>query len=473
MRKIFIFFVITFFLLSNIILNGQVNKDVILLVDVSTSMKSVFSEVQDYFINELIGKKINIGDSLFIIVFYGSTNTIYNKKIESENDLNNLKNVVRELTAYGSSTDIGNALDVLKEEVSKRADLNNEKYVLLLSDGYQNAPPSSKYYSKDGTISHALLENARTIDRNRWKIKVLSIGGREGMKQLAEEMGAEYTEVSETPDKTELTEKTKDLFYKIEFTPKEKLGLINRYLGSIKGEAASDYNRKVFLEISKIEIDNIYVKSEKLAKEIIPDKVTINDKGFSFYINENDGANIKIPVRINDKLKSGEYFGRLKFYFKSSEQFTPTSFPVSFTYPNLFIGNLFFLLLILILLLLLLIFLIRKFGSNIGGSFSNVFSIKGKLKYEFIDQANRISKNLLFNRNEKKSVGGSKSQISIPRIGFNDNMAYVIYDKYGFHLDVLKPLYFRSKIDRDSFLDKEIEVKSISGKTYYIKFSKI
>ena len=70
MRKYFIFLIIFSILFLNFILIAQENsenKDVILLVDISNSMRTVFSDVQDYFINELIGKKIIVGDNLFII----------------------------------------------------------------------------------------------------------------------------------------------------------------------------------------------------------------------------------------------------------------------------------------------------------------------------------------------------------------------------------------------------------------------
>lgn len=476
MRRYFIISVIFFILFFNFILSGQENsenKDVILLIDVSNSMHRVFTDVQNYFIDELVGKKIIVGDNLFIIKFYGKTEAVYNKKIESEADLDNVKNIIKHIRATGPYTDIGNALDVLKSEMSKRTDLNKEKYVLLLSDGYQEAPPGSKYYAKAGEISHDLLKNAQTFDRKGWKIQVLSIGGREQMKKIAEEMGATYTETSENPDEEELTKKTEDFFMTIEFQPKENLGIVNRYLGNIHGDLSSKYNKKVLLDISYIIIDELQSMSENLEGEDIPERISLNDNGFSVLLNEKEEKNIKIPARIEEKLKPGKYSGKLKFYFNSEENFNPTSFPVTFIYPGFILGNLYWAILILLLLLLLLIFLFVKFRYAISDALSKMFRAKGSIKFEFIDQKLRTTKNFIFKKNERKTIGGNRSRISIPRAGFNDDIAAITFDKNGFHLDILKVQFFDAKIDRDKFFNKEIVIKSTLGKRYIIKFNKI
>ena len=285
-------------------------------------------------------------------------------------------------------------------------------------------------------------------------------------------MGATYTETSETPDKEELTEKTEDFFKTIEFQPEENLGIINKYLGSIKGKLLSKYNRKVLIDISYIIIDEIESVSENLEQEAVPERVNLNDTGFSILLDKNEEKDIKIPARIDHKLNPGKYSGKLRFYFNSEEQFSPTSFSVTFRYPGIVLGNLYWSLLVLLLLLFLLVFLIVKFGNAIIDTISKIFKVRGTIKYEFIDQKLKTSRNLVFNRNERKTIGGNKSRISIPRVGFNDNIAAITYDRNGFHFDILKTQYFDAKIDRDKFFNKEILIKSTLGKRYTIKFSK-
>ena len=115
--------------------------------------------------------------------------------------------------------------------------------------------------------------------------------------------------------------------------------------------------------------------------------------------------------------------------------------------------------------------MIRK-GYKITDSFNNAFNLKTTLKYEFIDAKHSISKEFIFNKNDKKNLGSGSSIINIPAPGFKDGIAVISYDKKEFHLDVLKPEFFTTKIAREKFLDKDIEIKSNSRKIYKIKFSK-
>ncbi len=78
--------------------------------------------------------------------------------------------------------------------------------MLLITDGKQEAPPGTKYYSADGKFNHELLKHTKTIQKKGWKIEVLGIGKLNKAADIAEKLSGTYVEV-EKADASELAEK--------------------------------------------------------------------------------------------------------------------------------------------------------------------------------------------------------------------------------------------------------------------------
>ena len=95
-----------------------------------------------------------------------------------------------------------------KRRSPRRESDGREKYVLLLTDGIQEAPPSSKYYSKSGTFNHEFLANTKTIQQKGWKVMILGIGTDTAAKDLARELQGSYNEITNKLSVDALTEKT-------------------------------------------------------------------------------------------------------------------------------------------------------------------------------------------------------------------------------------------------------------------------
>ena len=88
--------------------------------------------------------------------------------------------------------------------------------MLLITDGKQEAPPESKYYSPDGSFNHEFLKNSKVIQKQGWKIHILGIGMGTSAKELAENLSATYSEVPEEPSPEELAAGTVNLLGTIE-----------------------------------------------------------------------------------------------------------------------------------------------------------------------------------------------------------------------------------------------------------------
>lgn len=139
--------------------------DFIFLVDTSLSMAPAIGDLKQYLAGGIVGPFVQPGDWVAVLAFYGKTNLIWEGEIRTEADKAALIRSLHALEATGRFTDIGAALDAMTQLVTQRNKPDIPKYILLLTDEVQEAPPGSAYQSDDFTIHHELLEYVRRVDR--------------------------------------------------------------------------------------------------------------------------------------------------------------------------------------------------------------------------------------------------------------------------------------------------------------------
>lgn len=213
------------------------NIDIVLALDKSLSMadNGKIDSVESYVKTWLLGDVVIPGDYLVVVAFYGKADVVVSQSVSGPDDVAKIKEIVSSIRANGHYTDIGNALDTVKDQMTLLANDGRKKFVLLMTDGHQEAPPTSKYYSPDGTFNHEFLSNTKTIQELGWKIEVLGIGTETQVKELAEELSGSYASVPATPTQQSLVEQTQNLLGSS--TPKEEVPtiIVQRYwwLGAI------------------------------------------------------------------------------------------------------------------------------------------------------------------------------------------------------------------------------------------------
>ena len=147
------------------------NIDMFVVLDRSLSMFErvggvrKLDAVKAYATRELIDNQLILGDFLEVIGFYGKTEILVSQLVQTEADRTAIKRIINGLVENGHYTDIGNALDTLRTEVEKRESDGRLKHILLITDGIQEAPPTSKYYSRAGSFNHEFLANTKTIQK--------------------------------------------------------------------------------------------------------------------------------------------------------------------------------------------------------------------------------------------------------------------------------------------------------------------
>lgn len=185
MKKIS-FFVVTL-LLASLLFGDTRNEsiDFFILFDKSKSMFDKIEKARLYTAQEILGRYVLLDDWVCLIEFYGTTEIVFKNIITSEQDKKQLIQSLLKIEANGRYTDIGTALDVLQQEVLNRGHPERPKYILLITDLRQEAPPKSKYQSSDYTISHPELEYVLKKEINGFYVITLGMNIKNKAQDLA------------------------------------------------------------------------------------------------------------------------------------------------------------------------------------------------------------------------------------------------------------------------------------------------
>jgi Mg-chelatase subunit ChlD len=298
------------------------NIDVVIALDKSLSMESKIGAVKEWVTNSIVDQLLIPGDSLVIVTFYGKAEVLVSTDIAAEADKAAVRTAIAGISGNGHFTDIGNALDAVKAEIAKRESDGRDKYVLLLTDGIQEAPPGSKYYTKDGSFNHEFLANTKTIPEKGWKVMILGLGTGTAAKDLAGELQGSYAEVP-----------------------------ADASAGAIASSAGAVFSTTVLTEplrLDGIGRDGRSRITLSLRTSGLPGDATIVVSGVSARIGSRDvPAILSTPVTIVAKhgavtvagfgvtfpaeLPQGAQWGTLSFTFASSASFVPAATSTLFT----------------------------------------------------------------------------------------------------------------------------------------------
>ncbi|MDC7227194.1 MAG: VWA domain-containing protein [Spirochaetales bacterium] len=287
------------------------NIELYLVIDKSKSMVEEISDVSQYINETFVEKFLITGDRLVLIQFYGKADLIYDGIINTDNKRSVMEDISN-IPADGRFTDIGNALDRLDRTVSNASGNGMRKYLILLTDGKQEAPPESRYYSPDGSFNHDFLENAKIIQRSGWKIMILGIGQETAVEKLAEELGTthEVLDFSGQAAKPEVKSEDEIIGRIIAEDLKIKDGLIYFKLSS-----------EGYLESRTIEI-------EQITYQLPGRNINLLNKAFSIIIESDSekAVDIEISPEALKETEENEIEGSIIFKFTGDTPFLPAVF---------------------------------------------------------------------------------------------------------------------------------------------------
>jgi len=288
------------------------NIEIYLVLDKSSSMIEEIDSVKEYVTESIINKLVLEGDYFLLVPFYGKTDESYNGYINSKIDITRLQNNISEIEADGLYTDIGNALNYLRKNIITENELSR-KYMLLITDGKQEAPPDSIFYSPDGSFNHEFLANTKEIQKKGWKIVVMGIGTNTAAKEIAEELSAGYKNVSELSTAQEISDTLDDFLGRFDIVSFNKnIELDKNGIGTIDLEIKGEG----FSEIKDIKINEILMNyNDNKSNNIL-------NTPFTFNINIDETLKVSIPVNITPR--DDEYPANIIFVFEGENAFSPS-----------------------------------------------------------------------------------------------------------------------------------------------------
>ena len=330
--------------------------DVFIVLDKSLSMVEEIDAVTDYVNDEIVNGILrpDLGDYILIIQFFGEAKTLLSMDVQTDFDVKEIKTIVREIHADGYYTDIGNALDALNVRLTNHPETGRRKYLLLITDGVQEAPPRSAYYSEDGSFNHRFLENTKTIQKEGWKIHILGIGQETATKEVAEALGGTYTEVSENPSKEELKKSTKKFLGRLEVTGSPYISSLNKNKEGFLNITVSPYDLEENQQISVHQVLLLENGSETQIGGPYQKEVSFEKP-----------SKLKIPVKIESSDSEENTNVEIRFIFSDNTSFTPSSLAVTLKGKN-FLQKFGLILLLIIILIAAALVLLLVLGKNNG-----------------------------------------------------------------------------------------------------------
>jgi len=152
------------------------NIDMVLLVDSSLSMRDAMAATREFAAAELIAPILMPGDRLILERFYGKVERLFGGTIRSEADKAAIIRSLRGIVADGRYTDIGAALDQAAADIKELGMPERPKYLILLTDERQEAPPGSPYASADFIPRHPFLTYVKKEKKGRFSFITVGYG---------------------------------------------------------------------------------------------------------------------------------------------------------------------------------------------------------------------------------------------------------------------------------------------------------
>ncbi len=354
------------------------NIDVFLVLDKSLSMVEEIDSVAEYVVQELVEATLIPGDFFLVIQFYGKAETLVTREItDSGSSKAEVESIIRDIEADGHFTDIGNALDSLRTTLSRYEDRNRRRYMLLITDGKQEAPPESKYYSPDGIFNHEFLENSKVIQKQGWKIHILGIGSGTSARELAESLSADYSEVSGSADAQELAESTREFLGTVEASVPASISAFSK---KGKGKINLTLSSTGYSETKSIRIKTLFIKWED--KEYIAASDISLDVPAEGSITETIPLELKNYTEASGRVAAGSLELRAEFY--PGTVYTPgiLTIPVSrVSFLERFWPMLLALLLVLLIIVLIVVLIARGTFSSSSIEVEVDFEDSGEKKF--------------------------------------------------------------------------------------------
>ena len=174
MKKIRIFAVAAIFCLITSALNARATRqdaaDVVVLMDTSGTVLPYYEVINRRVLQSIISKFVRIGDSFHLISFSAVSQYEMSQKINTEADLSRVVSRFMLLYQLGQSADFLSGINFAGQYMT-RLPSQQEKILIVISDGIFNPPASSPYRNYTGEqVKTELAKISASIRAKGWKV---------------------------------------------------------------------------------------------------------------------------------------------------------------------------------------------------------------------------------------------------------------------------------------------------------------
>ena len=174
MKKIRIFAVAAIFCLITSALNARATRqdaaDVVVLMDTSGTVLPYYEVINRRVLQSIISKFVRIGDSFHLISFSAVPQYEMSQKINTEADLSRVVSRFMLLYQLGQSADFLSGINFAGQYMT-RLPSQQEKILIVISDGIFNPPASSPYRNYTGEqVKTELAKISASIRAQGWKV---------------------------------------------------------------------------------------------------------------------------------------------------------------------------------------------------------------------------------------------------------------------------------------------------------------
>jgi Mg-chelatase subunit ChlD len=179
--------------------------DVFIALDESGSMKPIFPRVTGFIADALVTEYLLPQDYLCIIGFSDEARVRVSQRVSSTAEKANLAEIVGRLNVVPQGyTDMGRVLEATQHQIAQLADPSHQQILLILTDGLNQPPRDSPYFSPlrpdsgrglapPSGFNARFLEQVKSLAAAGWRVHVVGIGADTDARHLAEALGGEHT----------------------------------------------------------------------------------------------------------------------------------------------------------------------------------------------------------------------------------------------------------------------------------------
>jgi hypothetical protein len=304
------------------------STDVVVLLDISQSTLPYFQDVTDFVVKSVVKDYLRRGDTFHLLSFGETTQSEIAQRMVDKADVDSVLGRLYLLYPIARYTDIVGALDYLYQYLADLPE-SRRKVVIVITDGMNNPPPTSRTYGMEPAKVSAAIESAASkIRANGWPVHLIKLPF-----PKPAEPGTPAAAATEAQGQSYFDFVSKALGAEVaEFSPEGKSDIARKSLALPSAEFPGPLGKKDYAFSFPVKISNesgspvgLELDRVRLGEaDILSKKVFLTLQG-------GRSGSMDVPVLIPDTVPEGDAKLEVDLHFANGVRVSPDSGVLSLT----------------------------------------------------------------------------------------------------------------------------------------------